>query len=125
MWATAGYVDWGPPLHIPLSSSGTRHITLARVTTMRSVPYMLRIPQSERLDRHPLMTIRTYEITFAGQAVPAVVDAFEGYEVTVDQCQTTLRAEKIDQAALHGAIDRLRALGLELLEVRAVDVAAQ
>jgi hypothetical protein len=67
------------------------------------------------------MTIRTYEITFAGQAVPAVVDAFDDFEVTVDKTSTTIRAELVDQAALHGAIDRLRALGLELLEVRTVE----
>jgi hypothetical protein len=70
------------------------------------------------------MTIRTYEITFAGQAVPAVVDAFDDFEVTVDKTTTTVRAELVDQAALHGAIDRVRALGLELLEVRAVEEAA-
>jgi hypothetical protein len=70
------------------------------------------------------MTIRTYEITFAGRAVTAVVDAFDDFEVTVDQTSTTMRGELVDQAALHGAIDRLRALGLELLEVRAVGEAA-
>jgi hypothetical protein len=67
------------------------------------------------------MTIRTYEITFEGQAVPAVADAFEDFEVTVDKGSTTVRAEKIDQAALHGAIDRIRAFGLDLLEVKTVD----
>ena len=34
---------------------------------------------------------------------------------------TTLRAELPDQAALHGAIDRLMDFGLELLTVKAVD----
>ena len=67
------------------------------------------------------MAIRTYEITFAGQAVPAVVNAFEDFDVTVDKTSTTLRGERVDQAALHGAIDRVRALGLELLQVRAVE----
>lgn len=66
------------------------------------------------------MTPRTYEITFAGEAVPAVVEAFEDFDITVDAGSTTLRADRVDQAALHGAIDRLGALGLELLEVRAV-----
>jgi hypothetical protein len=82
---------------------------------------MLRLQQFEYLDRRPLMNIRTYEITFAGQAVPAVVDAFDDFEVTVDKTSTTVRGELVDQAALHGAIDRVRALGLELLEVRAVE----
>jgi hypothetical protein len=75
---------------------------------------------SEDRTDEPLMTPRTYEITFAGEAVPAVVEAFEDFDITVDAGSTTLRADRVDQAALHGAIDRLGALGLELLEVRAV-----
>jgi hypothetical protein len=67
------------------------------------------------------MTPRTYEITFAGEAVPAIVDAFEDFDVSVGAGSTTLRAELPDQAALHGTLDRVRALGLELLEVRSVD----
>jgi hypothetical protein len=67
-----------------------------------------------------LVRPKTYEITVEGQAVPAVVDAFEEFDVVVGAACTTLRAELPDQAALHGAIDRVQALGLELLEVRAV-----
>jgi 2-keto-3-deoxy-6-phosphogluconate aldolase len=67
------------------------------------------------------MTTRTYEITFAGEAVPAIIDAFEDVDVVVGAGQTTLHAQHFDQAALHGALDRLRAFGLELLEVRIVD----
>jgi hypothetical protein len=67
------------------------------------------------------MTPRTYEITFAGEAVPAICDAFEDFEVTVCGGCTTLTAELPDQAALHGALYRLRDLGLDLLQVRAVD----
>jgi hypothetical protein len=66
------------------------------------------------------MTIRSYEITFQGEAVPTIVDAFEDFEVTVDAGCTTLRGQDLDQAALHGAIDRVQNLGLELLEVRAI-----
>jgi len=65
-----------------------------------------------------MMTERTYEIVFAGEAVPAVVEAFEGYDAAVGRGRTTIRAERIDQAALHGAIARVQSLGLELLEVR-------
>jgi hypothetical protein len=68
-----------------------------------------------------LVTARTYEIVIAGEAVPAIVDAFDGYEVALGNGCTTVRAEQIDQAALHGAIARLQSLGLELLEVRPVD----
>jgi hypothetical protein len=67
------------------------------------------------------MTPKTYEITFAGESVPAVTDAFEEFDVIAGWGSTTLRAELPDQAALHGAIDRIRALGLELLEIRSVE----
>ena len=67
------------------------------------------------------MSLRTYEITFDGEAVPAIVAAFEEYDVIVEAGHTTLRAEQIDQAALHGVLDRLWAFGLELLEVRTVE----
>ena len=50
------------------------------------------------------MASRTYEITFRGEAVPAIVDAFEDFDVTVGAGRTTLRGEQLDQAALHGAI---------------------
>ncbi len=66
------------------------------------------------------MTERTYEIVFAGEAVPAIVEAFEGYDTAIGRGRTVIRAERIDQAALHGAIARLQSLGLELLEVRPV-----
>ncbi len=67
------------------------------------------------------MTARTYEITFEGEAVPAIVEAFEEFDVVVGAGHTTLRGQQFDQAALHGALDRVRALGLDLLEVRVVD----
>ena len=67
-----------------------------------------------------LMTPRIYEITFAGRAPPSIIADFEDFDVTVDEDTTKLRAE-LDQAALHGAIERMQNLGLELLAVRAVD----
>ncbi len=67
------------------------------------------------------MSLRTYEITFEGEAVPAIVAAFEEFDVIVVAGRTTLRAKQIDQAALQGVLDRLWAFGLELLEVRTVE----
>jgi hypothetical protein len=66
------------------------------------------------------MSPRTYEITFDGEAVPAVVEAFEEFDVTVQPGRTVLRAELLDQAALRGALDRLMDLGLVLLQVTSV-----
>jgi hypothetical protein len=70
------------------------------------------------------MALRTYEITFTGDAVPAIVAAFEDFEVFVGRGTTTLRGEGMDQAALHGAIDRLQELGLELLQVTTCESAS-
>lgn len=67
------------------------------------------------------MSLRTYEITVDGEAIPAIVAAFEDFDVIVGVAHTTLRAEQIDQAALFGILDRLRDLGLELLEVRTIE----
>jgi hypothetical protein len=61
--------------------------------------------------------LRTYEITFRGEAVPAIHDAFQGLDIAVNPGMTTLRAEMMDQAALYGVINRLQELGLELLAV--------
>jgi hypothetical protein len=36
----------------------------------------------------------------------------------VQPVETVLHGELVDQAALHGVIDRVQALGLELVEVR-------
>jgi hypothetical protein len=68
-----------------------------------------------------MMTPRTYEITFAGEASPAVIWAFDGFAILRGPGFTTLRGEHLDQAALHGAIDRLADLRLALLEVKVVE----
>ena len=67
------------------------------------------------------MTPRTYEITFAGEAVPAIVSAFEDFDVSVGAGITTLRPQLPDQAALHRTLNRVMSLGLELLQVKAID----
>jgi hypothetical protein len=76
---------------------------------------------ASQIDDRVSMTPRTYEITFARQAVPAIIGAFEDFEVTVDRDTITLRAELPDQPALHGALNRLQSLGLELLHVNIVE----
>jgi hypothetical protein len=70
------------------------------------------------------MTLRTYEITFVGEAPPAIRAVFEDFEVEPGHGTTTLRGSGMDQAALHGAIDRLQDLGLELVQVRTCDSAS-
>jgi hypothetical protein len=59
-----------------------------------------------------------YEIRIKGGISEQLLTAFEGMESTVQSAETVLRGPALDQAALHGLLDRVRALGLELIEVR-------
>jgi hypothetical protein len=44
--------------------------------------------------------------------------AFEEFEVSTEPVETILHGQVLDQAALHGLLDRIAVLGLELVEVR-------
>ena len=65
------------------------------------------------------MVVRAYEFRFVGEADTTVCAAFPEFEITVGNGTTVLRAQLPDQAAVHGTLDRINALGLELIEVRA------
>jgi hypothetical protein len=49
---------------------------------------------------------------------PALAEGFEGLQADVQPVETVLHGEVVDQAALHGLLDRIQAYGLELIEVR-------
>src|SRR5687768_3262871 len=59
-----------------------------------------------------------YEIRVRGRVTPALLARFEGLEATVEPVETKLHGPVADQAALHGMINLVSALGLELVEVR-------
>jgi hypothetical protein len=62
-----------------------------------------------------------YELVVRGRLGVRVVRALEGLEVTSSgPDETRLRGWIHDQAALHGVIERIRDLGLELTEVHRV-----
>jgi hypothetical protein len=60
----------------------------------------------------------TYEIRIKGRVSRALLDSFEGMESDLEPVETVLHGPVRDQAELHGVIDRIQALGLELIEVR-------
>ena len=60
-----------------------------------------------------------YEIRVAHRLDDELAAVFEGLDVTAEGETTVIRGE-MDQAALHGLLDRVRMLGLELLEARRV-----
>jgi hypothetical protein len=64
------------------------------------------------------MHTRHYEITVRGRLTAALCDAFDGLAATPLAADTVLRGDIPDQAALFGVLERVEALGLELLEVR-------
>ena len=61
----------------------------------------------------------TYEIRVAGQLDETTAAAFSGLDVASRGDFTVISGE-FDQAALHGLLERIRSLGLDLLEARRV-----
>ena len=61
----------------------------------------------------------TYEIRIADQLDEATLTSFAGLDVTV-RAGVTVITGQFDQAALHGMLERIRSLGLDLEEVRRV-----
>ena len=59
----------------------------------------------------------TYEITVRGRLSAGLACAFDGFFVTPSPAATVIRGQ-IDRSALHGVLERIDALGLELLDVR-------
>ncbi len=58
-----------------------------------------------------------YEIRFAGRPDNTARDAFAGLDLVSDG-QLTVVSGEFDQAALHGLLERVRSLGLDLIDVR-------
>jgi hypothetical protein len=69
------------------------------------------------------VTTRNYEIRVVGSIGPAAREAFSGMGVDVEPTSTVLSGT-LDQGSLHQMLDRVRALGLELVEVREVPLEA-
>ena len=59
-----------------------------------------------------------YAIRLRGQLGATLLTAFPGLHAEVRAGETVLAGDLPDQAALHGVLAQIEALGLELLEVR-------
>jgi hypothetical protein len=59
-----------------------------------------------------------YEITLVGMAGPAVQAALEEFRLDVGDGRTVLTADLPDSAAFYGLLDRVRDVGLEVLEIK-------
>jgi hypothetical protein len=60
----------------------------------------------------------SYEIRIRGRLSAALLDSFEGMASDLEPVETVLHGPVRDQSQLHGLINRIQALGLELIEVR-------
>jgi hypothetical protein len=59
-----------------------------------------------------------YEIRVKGRLSDTVTDAFEDFTASVKPAETVMRGNIRDQSELHGLLERIQSLGLELIEVR-------
>jgi hypothetical protein len=66
-----------------------------------------------------------YEVRVVGTLGPAARDAFADLDLDLDvEPTTTILSGEVDQAELHAVLERVRALGLELVDVRSLPVEA-
>ena len=65
----------------------------------------------------------SYEIRIKGRLSDSLLAAFEGLSATVEPGETVLHGPVADQEALHGLLDRIQSLGLELVEIRRLPAA--
>ncbi|HEY5661449.1 MAG TPA: hypothetical protein VIR59_11730 [Gaiellaceae bacterium] len=56
-----------------------------------------------------------------GRLAERLLSSFEGFDAEVQPVETILSGEVADQAALHGVLEQIESLGLELVEVKQVD----
>jgi hypothetical protein len=64
------------------------------------------------------MAEATYELRLRGPLSTRTVDVFQEMDMRLD---TILSGVVPDQAALHGLLERIRDLGLEIIDVHQVD----
>ena len=62
----------------------------------------------------------TYEVAFRGEPGPVTRAAFPEFELRSEKGTTLFQGKFVDQAALHGVIERINSLGLELVDVRLI-----
>ena len=65
---------------------------------------------------------QVYELRVRGPIPPDLVREIGATDVGEEPAFTILRTQATDQSGLHGVLERLRTLGLELLEVRSSPV---
>ena len=67
-----------------------------------------------------MKTLPFYEIRIAGRVDETTLTSFAGLTVRFGD-EVTVVTGQFDQAALHGMLEMIRSLGLDLLEARRID----
>ena len=74
---------------------------------------------AENMSGQPWCPAQLYEIRFKGHLSSSGAQVFEGLEMVREPSgETVLIGPVIDQAALHGILNRIRDLGVPLLSVK-------
>lgn len=68
---------------------------------------------------------KVYRIVVRGELGRRFAVAFEGLEMESKSGQTVLTGEVVDQSHLHGILDRINGLGLELVSVETISQEAR
>ncbi len=92
-------------------------MTLAALPGLPSALRELRSNFSRHTHRRRPITKRVYEIRVVGTLGPAAREAFADVAIDVEPTVTILTAD-LGQNSLHDLLDRVRALGLELVDVK-------
>jgi hypothetical protein len=66
----------------------------------------------------------SYEIRIKGRLSDSLLAAFEGLTASVEPVETVLHGPVQDQSSLHGLLDQIQSLGLELVEIRRLPTAS-
>jgi hypothetical protein len=66
-----------------------------------------------------------YEIRIKGRLSDSLLAAFKGLTATVEPVETVLYGPVQDQSSLHGLLDQIQSLGLELVEIRRLPTAPE
>ena len=65
------------------------------------------------------MPTHSWEVRVQGPVSPRVLADIGAMSPTAERPQMLLTTEPLDQAGLHGLLERLRNLGLDIVEIRA------
>ena len=79
---------------------------------------MTRGHPAARDDARVQPAVARYEIRVRGRVSEAALSALEGMDADVAPAETVIHGPVTDQTELHGLLDRIQSLGLELIEVR-------